>query len=162
MRYLILLLLPFLIGCKAKQIDWTQECSNRFPPTVIYKKGDTKTITDTIIEPGLIIQADPILLKVKCPPSKTIYTTKTTVDTIEIEGIGTKAKISLLEKENKEAKDLIHSSQNQTLAALKIVDEEVSKKRKANNQRNILAIGMVLLIGWNCRKLLSKLISPFL
>ena len=162
MKYILILwILLFTASCSPK-IDWITECSNRFPPTTKFLPGKTITEVDTIYEGNLVIQSDPILIPGKCPPNKTIKITKTIRDTIETEGIGIKAKISLLEKENKEVKELVHSSQNQTLAALKIVDEEVSKKRKANNQRNILAIGMVLLIAWNCRKLLSKLISPFL
>jgi hypothetical protein len=80
------------MGCttQKKAVRWMNEhpvvlaelCNDQYPVKETFVKGQTIYETDTLIEPGLIIQADPILLKVKCPPSKTIKVIERRTDTI--------------------------------------------------------------------------------
>lgn len=158
MKYLLLLSIVLLFGCKAKKIDWASECANRYPVKTEIIQGKESIKIDTAYIKGDSIPCDGTIKYVKCPPSKTITVYKDRVDTVVKENT---AKISSLQQENKELKDLIHSAQNQTLEAIKIADEEHVKRNKATNQRNAIAFGMVVLIVWNCRKILSKIIFPF-
>jgi len=119
-----------LFGCRTKkEIDWANECATRYPIKEKIVKGETVYYTDTIIEPGLIIQADPILLKVKCPDSKIITKTINRVDTI----IKTNtAEISLYKREKEASDTKYYNEQEKRFTA-----EETAQK--SNRQRNAAA-----------------------
>lgn len=130
----ILLLSILLIGCttERKATNWMQNhpmvltelCSLKFPPTVIYKQGEETTRTETVYQKGDSIPCpEDKNGKVKviiCPPNKTVTVVRVRVDTLETEGIGTKAKLALvlndLEKANNE------------------VEKQKEKTQKANNR----------------------------
>jgi hypothetical protein len=141
-----------LFGCKAKQIDWANECSNRYPIKEKIVKGETIYYTDTIIEPGLIIQADPILLKVKCPDSKTITKTITRTDTIIKENT---AKLKALERDYNTIYIQLSKEQEKRLTA-----EETAQK--SNRQRNAAAGIALAFIIIAFRKQIIGLVKLFL
>lgn len=146
-------LLAFLLfGCKAKEIDWEYQCSNRFPPKTKLIPGETVYSTDTIIEPGLIIQADPILLKVPCPPSKIITRTISRVDTLETESTGTLAKIKLLERKNIESEVKLSAELEKRAQA-----EETAQKSNRRLTYSILV--SLVLVAFTFRKQLINLVK---
>jgi len=135
----VLLMAFLLFGCRTKkQIDWANECATRYPIKEKIVKGETVYYTDTIIEPGLIIQADPILLKVKCPDSKVITKTINRVDTV----IKTNTAEISLYKRQKEASDTkYYNEQEKRFTA----EETAQKYRKQRNAGYwfVLALGAV-------------------
>jgi len=147
------LLTAFLLfGCKAKQIDWANECSNRYPIKEKIVKGETVYYTDTIIEPGLIIQADPILLKVKCPPTLTITKTINRVDTMVKENT---AKLKAIERDYNTIYIQLSKEQEKRLTA-----EEAAQK---SNKRFTYSVLVILgLIAFTFRKQLIGLFKIFI
>lgn len=134
------LLTAFLLfGCRTKkEIDWANECATRYPIKEKIVKGETVYYTDTIIEPGLIIQADPILLKVKCPDSKIITKTISRTDTIIKENT---AEISLCKREKEASDTKYHNAEEKRLTA----EETAQKYRRQRNAGYwfVLALGAV-------------------
>lgn len=158
--YLLLLALSlFTVSCKTKEILWDEECARRYPVKTEYIIGKDYYHTDTVKLPGILVNCDPIILKTKCPDNLVITKTVNRIDTVIKSNT---AQISLLEREKKELQQRLHSSQKQTLEALKIVDEYRAERNKARTQRNIAIFGIGLLTLWSLRKILSKIISPFL
>ena len=138
-----------LFGCRAKkEIQWDEECARRYPIKEKIIKGETVYYTDTIIEPGLIIQADPILLKVKCPDSKVITKTISRVDTIIKENT---AQIKLLEREKEESDTKYQAEQEKRLTA-----EETAQK---SNRR--LTYAVLVILGGICFTFRKQLIGLF-
>lgn len=153
----ILLLCLVLIGCKAKkEINWSWECSQRFPTQTVYIPGEEKTVWDTIHEPGLIIQADPILLKVKCPDNLIIKGKTSRVDTFRTPD---KAKEAYLQGQIKASENILKAKEQelQTERTKRQTAEE--QAQKSNRQRNY-CIGLVLVGGLIAgRKQLASLLK---
>jgi len=96
------LLAAFLLfGCKAKQIDWANECATRYPIKETFIHGKDYFHTDTLRGDCVIVNCDPIILKAKCPPTLTITKTISRVDTVVKENT---AKLAALTNENKQVK----------------------------------------------------------
>lgn len=155
----------FIFGCKAK--DYAKICSEKFPSKIEYIQGETKIEYDTITVKGDSIpcpkDANGKQNFVKAPDKKVPVPKEKRVDTLKTPDKAKEAflqgKINSLEKEKKETEDRLHSSQQQTLEALKIVDEERNEKKKANGQRNLFAFGLGLSLLWIVRKPIAKIIS---
>lgn len=158
----------FIFGCKAK--DYAKICSEKFPSKIEYIQGETKIEYDTITVKGDSIpcpkDANGKQNFVKAPDKKVPVPKEKRVDTLKTPDKAKEAflqgKINSLEKEKKETEDRLHSSQKQTLEALKIVDKYKLERNKARTQRNIAILGIGLLTLWIGRKILAKLISPLL
>jgi len=152
MNKLVLISILFLFGCKTKEIAWDYECNLRYPIKEKIIKGETVYSTDTLIEPGLIINCDPIILKAKCPDSKIITKTINRVDTVVKENT---AKISLLERTNNE---LVEVSKK----CIKNASDSLILSQKYIKQRNWLVLIAFGLLIFAFRKNILNLMKLFI
>lgn len=160
MKYILLLVIVCLFGCRSKkEIDWAFECSQKFPTKTVYLQGKDTTVWDTIIEPGLIIQADPILIPRKCPDSYIIKGRTVRVDTFKTPDVARET--FLLNQFNASIKT---NTELLTLNRKIVAEAEKSEQNasKSRQQRNLLGIGIILSGLWSLRKIISKIISPLL
>src|SRR5687767_2084328 len=132
MRY-YLLLLPFLLfGCKAK-IDWASECAQRYPVKETFIAGKPVYFRDTLTIKGDSIPCPEVegkngqkyTPKVKCPDQKYIKDSVVVHDTTIVED---RAKISLLEQENKATQAIILKEKETSANALKQAEHRTRQR----------------------------------
>lgn len=78
-----------LVKLFSKHPDKAAElCAINYPPILKYIKGDIRVETDTVVVEGDSIECPKVkndeVVKVKCPPTKTIYKNTHSVDTVQV------------------------------------------------------------------------------